>query len=280
MASGSLQFLEDGSWTKRLHAGWAAQAGLSAAMLAAAGVVAPNAPHTGRHGLFSLFLGAEGRATVDIGLATHDLPGACAAPVWEVHGIAVKPYAMCHFVHAATDAAIALHDQGIALDAVHDIEVLVPQAAVPLVCEPQARKRRPSNDYEAKFSLPYAVVCGLLRGRLDLQDLQPAAYQSADVQALMDRVRYSVDPDATFPRHYSGELRVTLADGTRMRHREAVNRGHAERPLSNAEVQRKFSANAALHFHRGWADSLMAQVLELQDLPQVRVLEDKLAQEP
>ena len=44
LASGSLQFLEDGAWTKRLHPGWAAQAGVQAARLAVHDIPAPTRP--------------------------------------------------------------------------------------------------------------------------------------------------------------------------------------------------------------------------------------------
>lgn len=288
MASGSLQFIEDGAWTKRWHAGWAAQAGMTAAALAAAGVVAPTAPYGGRYGLYASHLDDAGRQALDLSVATWALPGGdsgCGdAAHWELSDIAVKPFAMCHFVHAATDAAIAMQAALIArgLDAtqVHDIEVLVPQAAVPLVCEPQWRKRRPGNAYEAKFSLPYAVASGLMRGCLGLRELEPAAYLDPAAQALMDRVRYTVDTNSTFPLHYSGEVRLTLADGTQLQRREAVNRGHADRPLHNDEVQAKFMDNATRHFARGHAQAVLDQVLRVDRLTSVRILEDLLAHDP
>ncbi len=280
MAAGSLQFIEDGAWTKRWHAGWAAQAGITAAVLVAEGVVAPAAPFSGRYGLFHAFLGESGREAADLSLATRGLPSGDSHTTWELNHIAVKPYAMCHFVHAAIDAAIALHRQGIKVDEIREIEVLVPAAAVPLVCEPAARKRRPGNDYEAKFSLHYAVASGLLRGKLGLQELVPEAYGNAAVLALMDRVRHVVDAHATFPRHYSAEVRVTLADGTQHHHREAVNRGHAERPLTNSEVQDKFIANASLHFSTDHAHAVCETVLGLDRLASVRSLDDVLAVDP
>ncbi len=280
MAAGSLQFIEDGAWTKRLHAGWAAQAGITAAMLAAQGVVAPVAPYTGRYGLFHAYLDDAGRGAVDLSLATLQLGGAGVAPVWQLPQIAVKPFAMCHFVHAATDAAIELHRTGLEPAQIRDVEVLVPHAAVALVCEPAARKRRPQNDYDAKFSLPYAVACGLLRGRLGLKELEPQAFASEEVQALMDRVRYSVDPESTFPRHYSGEVRVTLADGSQVRHREAVNRGHADRPLTNEEVGAKFTDNATLHFAAPRVRAIERAVLGLDSLDSARRLEELLGVEP
>jgi 2-methylcitrate dehydratase PrpD len=280
MASGSLQFLEDGAWTKRLHPGWAAQAALTAATFAAHDMPAPAAAYEGRYGLYPLYLGAAGLANADLGLATAGLgaDGACAT--WETLNIAVKPFAVCHFSHACTDAAIALHRTGLDVARIRSVQMLVPAGTVPVVCEPLVAKRQPQGDYDAKFSLPYAVASGLLRGRLGLQDLTPAAYTDPAALALMQRIGYQVDPDSTFPRHYSGELVVTLMDGSVLRQREAVNRGHAERPLSNAEVREKFFDNAAIHFASAHAQAICAQVLALDQLPDVRTLEALLAQPP
>lgn len=274
-ASGSLQFLEDGAWTKRLHPGWAAQAGVQAALLAARDIPAPAAPYTGRYGLFASYLGDSLQARIDPALGTAGL-----GEVWELEQIAIKPFPMCHFVHAAADAAIALRAAGVDAAAVQSIEVLMPAGTMPVVCDPIAAKRRPGSDYDAKFSLPYAVASGLLRGRLGLRELQPEAYTDPAAHALMDKLLCVADPDATFPRHYSGEVRVTMADGRTHRHREAVNRGHAERPLTNGDIRAKFVDNARLHFSASHTDAVVSSVLGLQDQPQLRDLEDLLAREP
>jgi len=275
LASGNLQFLEDGAWTKRLHPGWAAQAGVQAARLAAHGIPAPTAPYEGRFGLFRAYLGEALKEKVDTTLGSAGL-----GSVWELENIAIKPFPMCHFVHAAADAAIALHGRGLKPADIESIEALMPAGTMPVVCEPIAAKRRPASDYDAKFSLPYAVASGLLRGRLGLQELLPAAYTEPAALALMDRVRCSTDTASTFPRHYSGELRVTLKNGEVLSHREPVNRGHAERPLSNAEIVAKYQANATLHFSAERAQQVQQLLLALPQLADVSTLETLLAQDP
>jgi 2-methylcitrate dehydratase PrpD len=279
MASGTLQFIEDGSWTKRLHPGWAAQSGLSAANFAAHGIIAPRAPYEGRFGLYRCYLGQAEHASIDLALATRGLSDE-APMTWEIDNIAVKPFPACHFVHASADAAIALHRQGLRIEDIQRVDVLVPAGVVQSVCEPLASKRRPISEYDAKFSVPYAVASGLLRGRFALKDLLPAAYSDPPALALMERIHYRADLDSTFPRHYTGEVRVVLADGRVLRHREAINRGHAERPLSNEEVRDKFFDNAALHFSPGHAKAVCDQVLALDRLPSAGTLEAMLAQDP
>jgi 2-methylcitrate dehydratase PrpD len=280
MASGSLQFIEDGAWTKRMHPGWSAQSAIVAATLAANGVVAPQAPYEGRYGFYRLYLGEREYERIDLSLATAGFDRDGQPTQWEVMNVAVKPFPMCHFVHASADAAIALHRAGLDASRIRSVEVRVPAGVVQSVCEPVAGKRRPQSDYEAKFSLHYAVASGLLRGRLGLQELTPAAFEDEAARSLMDRVQYVEDADTTFPRHYTGEVRVTLDDGRTLQHREPVNRGHAERPVSNDEVRAKFFDNATLAFAREHAEAIAAAVVDADRAPSMRPLEALLATDP
>src|SRR4051812_14373126 len=55
MASGIIEYLAEGTWTKRMHAGWAAQSGMRAALLARAGFSGPRTVFEGVHGFFHGF---------------------------------------------------------------------------------------------------------------------------------------------------------------------------------------------------------------------------------
>src|SRR5262249_57545966 len=59
MASGIIEYLAEGAWTKRLHPGWAAQSGLRAALLGRAGFYGPRTVFEGVHGLFHGFAHAR-----------------------------------------------------------------------------------------------------------------------------------------------------------------------------------------------------------------------------
>ena len=73
MAGGIIEYLAEGAWTKRLHAGWAAQSGIRAALLARQGFVGPRTVFEGVHGLFNGFAhtteGDYGALTDDFGSA-------------------------------------------------------------------------------------------------------------------------------------------------------------------------------------------------------------------
>jgi 2-methylcitrate dehydratase PrpD len=271
LASGNLQFIEDGSWTKRLHPGWAAACGITAASLAQDDIPAPRDAYEGRFGLYRSHLPPAELENCDFSLSTAGL-----GRVWELDNVAVKPFPACHFVHGCADAAIALHRQGVKLAWVRSIEALVPEGVVKAVCEPVAAKRRPKNDYDAKFSLPYAVASGLARGRFGLAELLPEAFSEPRIEELMDKIDYAVDRASTFPKHYSGEVRVTLDDGRTLGERVAVNRGNPERPLTNAEIEAKFFENCGLTLAEGAARRIRDEVLGLDALANAARFESTL----
>ncbi len=259
MASGSLEFLEDGAWNKRLHPGWAAQAGITAAVLARQGFVGATSPYAGRFGLYNLY-SAGGLARRDLSLATAGL-----GTTWELERTAIKPYPACHFTHASVDAALLLREAGLRPEQVERIEALMPEQVIPVVCEPESNKRRPANAYDAQFSIPFLVAAALVRGRLTLGELD--ALHDPDILALASRVGYAVDPKSPFPRSYSGELVVTTTDGRTLRQREEINRGASERPLSNNDIVEKFAGNAALALSPERAETVRRAVLGLETAP-------------
>lgn len=239
MASGSLEFVEDGAWNKRLHPGWAAQAGITAAALAREGFVGATRPYDGRFGLFKSYMGSYADQA-DFKLATAGL-----GDTWELMQTAIKPYPACHFTHACIDAALILREQGVTADQVRQIEVRVPAGTHKVICLPEANKLKPANSYDAQFSVQWLTAAALVRGRLGLAELEPSEIVDPEIMALTQKVRFSDYPDSPFPRAYSGEVVISLTDGRTVSHREHINRGAAERPLTNGEIVEKFRANAA-----------------------------------
>ncbi len=236
MASGSLEFLQDGAWTKRAHPGWAAQAAITAATMARHGFIGPKATYEGRFGLYNSHLGSSFQLR-DIGQAIASM-----GSLWETMNIAVKPIPACHFTHACADAASMLHHAVNIADIKH-ITAKVPAGVMKTVCEPESAKKRPANSYDAQFSIPYSIATGLRYGRFDLSALNQDAYTDPVSLALADKVDCVADAEADFPRYYSGEVVVEMNDGSIHSHREAVNRGAHSRPITNDDVVAKYIEN-------------------------------------
>jgi len=261
MASGNMQFLEDGAWNKRFHPGWAASAGITAAALAREGFIGSSNAYEGRYGLYNSFLGCGPRTELtDPSLVTAGL-----GSVWELMQTAIKPFPTCHLTHGAIDAALILLDKIPDVSAIESITVKVAEATHPIICEPEVNKKKPANDYDAKFSVQFLVAAALHRGRLTLDELEPEFLSDPDILALTNRVLFVDDPDSLYPKAYSGEVEITLLDGQKLSHREAVNRGAADRPLSNDEIVIKWRDNAAMMVNAERAELLEHALLDLDE---------------
>jgi 2-methylcitrate dehydratase PrpD len=261
MAAGSMEFLEDGSWTKRFHPGWAAASGLTAASLATHGFQSPLRAYEGRFGLYRAYLGPHAPdAALD--------PFAGLGERWETLSVALKPYPVCHFNHACGDAALALRaEHGFDAADVVAVTARIHRNQMPVVCEPLAAKQRPQNEYDAKFSLPYFVAACLVRGRFTLEELEPASLGDPRILELCRRVTCEHDPQSAYPRYFSGGVTIELRDGRRLERHEGVNRGTDARPLTGAQVERKFFDNCERAIPRAQAQRVLEAVMALERAP-------------
>lgn len=274
MASGSLEFLSDGAWTKRQHPGWAGVCGVTAAAMAKQGFEGPMQAYEGRYGLFNLHLGKHIGATADY---DADIVTAGLGESWELSNVAFKPYPACHFNHAFADAALTLQkEHSLWPGEIDSIVARIGEGQVQVVCEPEADKRRPRNEYEAQFSVHYIIAAALSRGRFTLDELDPNAFNDPAILELCDRVTYEVDEQSNYPRYYSGEVTVRTKDGREVTHREVHNRGSDANPLTTADLEEKFFANATRCVSRDRAQQVLDLVMKLDRAPDLTELGDAL----
>ena len=240
MAGGVIEGNRTGGTVKRIHCGWAAHAAVSAARLAAHGITGPPTVLEGRFGFFRAFLdGHYDAAAIDDGLGER----------WEVPGIFFKPYPANHFTHAGIDAALALREQGVSLDDVEALSLGVAEPTVRTIGEPIDVKRAPATGYQAQFSGPYTVVAALLGGGglgLGLDDFTDALATDGARRSHMAKVTVigHADCDAIFPNQFPAVLTARLHDGRELEQAVMSNRGGPQRPLSDQELERKFTDNA------------------------------------
>ena len=138
--------------------------------------------------------------------------------------------------------------------------------------------RRGQHDPLVLAGITIEIAAGLLRGKFTLQELHDEALKDEAILSLAAKVDYAIDPDTTFPRHYGGEVVVRLADGRELRRREAVNRGSADRPLSNDDIVAKFMENGTYGLSEEKAVRIRKAILETAEAAPARELAEALGE--
>jgi 2-methylcitrate dehydratase PrpD len=241
MAGGIIEYLAEGAWTKRLHAGWAAQSGIRAALLARGGFVGPRTVFEGVHGLFHGFAhttkGDYDALTGDFGTR------------WVTDTLAFKPYPCGTMAQPYIDCARRLAASGARAEDISEIVCEVAEGTVHRLWEPLADKQRPRNGYSAKFATPYLLATGFVHGGVGLGAFTEAAIRDPQVLALAAKVKFVIDPDNPYPNNYTGHIRAIMNNGSVIEERQPYLRGGAHEPLTRQDATDKFALNAQ---HGGW----------------------------
>jgi 2-methylcitrate dehydratase PrpD len=274
-AAGLLECWVDGTETKFLHSGFAAQSGLTAALLAEAGVSGPPEVFEGRFGLFASHLQdpaiAKNFGRITGGLGTH----------WESRNSSFKPFPTAHVLHPYVSAILRLRSEhGVRAADVVRIECPVAEFNVPIVCEPVAEKRAPATQAHCRVCLQYTMAEALYAGSLGKHAYADAMRLNPEVLALARKVEYVVDPAFPGPGRFKGAVRVTLADGRVLTEVEEYNRGSAENPMSETELRAKFDDNASGFLSAAARDRLAREIARTENLPDVRTLVDLTVEKP
>ncbi|MGE3844128.1 MAG: MmgE/PrpD family protein [Vicinamibacterales bacterium] len=242
MASGIIEYLAEGTWTKRMHAGWAAQSGLRAALMARAGFVGPPTVLDGVHGFYRAFAPSvvpNFEPLLD-GLGTR----------WVTDTVAFKPYACGTMTQPFIDCAIQLARTGVTAESIQSVVCEVAEGTVHRLWEPVEVKWRPPTAYAAKFSTPYCMAVGFFDGRAGFAQFTDARIADEAVLTLCRKIRYVINPHDDYPRNFSGHLRATLSDGRILECRQSHMRGGAHAPLAVDEIENKFVDNVV---YGGWS---------------------------
>lgn len=249
MASGIIEYLGDGSWTKRMHPGWAAQSALRAYGIAKAGFKGPRHVFEGTHGAFTAF--AHPITPLTENLFT-DLGSS-----WVMDSITFKPYPCGTMVQPYIDCAMALKARSVSTKGIRRIVCKTAEGIVHRLWEPLDLKQNPPTAYAAKFSVPYGVALGLVRGHAELGDFTDASVTDPDLLAIAAKVGFEVDSANPYPAAFTGHVRIEYEDGSVEEAERGHMRGGAVEPLSRQEIDDKFRANMRFGGHEN-PDAVLA----------------------
>ena len=268
-AAGSLEFLSDGAYTKRFHAGWAAHSGVLAAELAREGFTGPASIIEGKLGFLH---GYSSESNPD------DVYRGWADP-WEVLNTSIKPHACCRYKQGPIDCLMAIMEKHeLRPEDVNGVDIAVLEAGFALVAEPIDKKRHPESVVDAQFSMPFGAALAVLRRDASLDRYSPDEIDSDDIKSFMARVNCIRDPelDREFPKKWPARVAVTTTDGRIFEHHLEYPKGDPENPLSWDELIAKFTSLASQVLPKSQCDKIVSLVRRLDQLDDISEFVDVL----
>jgi 2-methylcitrate dehydratase PrpD len=245
-----------GTMTKPLHAGRAAENGVTAALLAGAGHTAALNILEARRGFFNATAG---------GYDEGKISGRLGKPYFmQEPGISVKPYPSGSLSHPAQDLILELmnaHD--LHADDIETIEVGTNSNVPNALIYPM-----PKTALEGKFSIPFCMAIGVLERKAGIGQFVDKKVRERRVVELMERVTLYVDDEMESLGYdqVRSKIRIKLKDGKVLEGRADVARGHPLKPMSWAELSEKFRDCAALVLPRKNAEEVIRLVGQLPEL--------------
>ena len=236
MASGIIEYLAEGTSTKRLHPGWAAGCGWQSANIAKSGFIGPRTVFEGTHGVFNTF--AKTNIKPDFLHITNNLGNK-----WECANLAIKPYACGTMAQPFIDCAIKLKNKISNIDEIDKIIAQVGEGTVHRLWEPLKEKQNPSSPYGAKFSVPYCIAVGLIDGEAGLKQFTHERLKDSNIIKLASKVTYEINPNDEYPKNYTGDITIYKKDGSIISANQSCLRGGKNAPLRKEEIDLKFEAN-------------------------------------
>ena len=236
MSSGIIEYLAEGTWTKRIHPGWAASSGIHAALLGRSDFLGPRTVFEGTHGFFKAFTIKEIEndfSHLVEGLGTR----------WECKNLAFKPYACGTMAQPFVDCAIQIKKQISDLTQIKSIKAKVGEGTVHRLWEPREEKNNPSTPYSAKFSVPYCVAVALVKGGAGLEEFNVTNIKDPEILKIANLMTYEIDPNDEYPKNYTGTLIVETIDGKIIEAKQPCFRGGKKQPLTKEDFDSKFNKN-------------------------------------
>lgn len=258
-SGGLWAFIHDGSQSKKLHAGRAAEGGVLAVLSAQAGISGPGQLFTARWGGFLQTLAP-----------TTAEPAALVAELgqtWKLLRCSIKPYASCRGTHSAIDATgILLQRLAVAGSDIAQVQITLSPFLYEMCGDEQI-----SSLAAAQMSIRYAVAARLVYGHAGLDAYGGTQRRDPVLLAAIARVNLQVDP--TFSA--DGEPLVTLVSkqGDSLSLRVDIALGAPANPINDEQLRDKFISLACKALPVQQAGHLWRTVLSLEECDDVRVVE-------
>jgi 2-methylcitrate dehydratase PrpD len=259
-----------GTMTKPFQAGHAAESGVVSAELVALGWTAAEQILEADRGFFHAFGGSYDPTAIADRLGK---PWTFASP-----GISLKPYPSGSLAHPAmTEMARLIEANNIQAAQVDKVDVGANHNMTTTLLH-----HRPENGLQAKFSMECCMAILLLKHKAGLSEFSDKVVQQADVQEMIRRINFYVDPEAESAGYdkMTSLLKIYLKDGRVITGRADFAKGSPTNPMTFEEAAAKFRGCAE---YAAWprvkTEKIVALVKDLDSVADMTALMPLLSAE-
>jgi 2-methylcitrate dehydratase PrpD len=250
-ASGNMEYVSQGSPSKRLQVAKAAHDGVLSATLAKLGYAGPHTILEGQAGFINSYsIGGDTKRLI------QDMDQR-----FEITRTGIKNFGCCRYMHSPMDAALqAIEYETCELESIDEIQVGLVSAGWDLVAEPRHLKYEPKTPDEARFSLPFGVATAILHGRALVQEFSENNIYDETILSLARKVSIHHDSslDSAFPEKWPSWCQILFKDGSKLSAKVATTKGDPDYPLTTEEVFEKFHILAKMY----WSSSQCRKIKE------------------
>jgi len=251
-AAGLFAFMADGTMTKVLHAGKAAQNGILSALLAKEGFTGPSTVLENERGFYRAFADTFDPRRILNGLGER----------YEILNTYVKFHASCRHSHPAIDAILDIRkSQSFQPEEIEKVNFYTYTIAAKFVEGKQVQ-----TPLSGRMSLPYSASVALLEGRVGPEEFKPKKLKDERVRILMDRIDVFPDQelDKMVPNHRGAKAEVILKDGRRFTAEVLDAKGEPENPGSGGDLYDKFRLLARVVFKEERIEKIIEKIHRLE----------------
>ena len=256
-AAGSMEFLSDGAFSKRFHAGWSAHSGVLAAQLAQEGFTGPETIIEGKFG----FLHACSASS-----NPEKILGGWGEP-YEVMRTSIKPHACCRYKQGPIDCILTImRENNLAPEDIDKVVLSVLKAGFALVVDPWEQKLNPKSILDAQFSMAYGAAAAILYGRAFLDEYGADNINSSRIREMMQRIECVEDADIEigYPQRWAAKAVIWTKDSRKLDTRVDYPKGDPENPMTWEEVIDKFQRLTAPVFTVEKIEKIVTYVRNLE----------------
>lgn len=263
-AAGLFAFMADGTMTKTLHAGKAAQNGILSAYLAKEGFTGPAYILEDKRGFYKAFADTFNPQRVLEGLGEK----------YEIMNTYVKFHASCRHSHPAVDAILDISGRTpLHPEEIEKVHVYTYTIAAKLIDGKQV-----STPISGKMSLPYSAAVAMISGKVGLDEFKPKVMNDRVIRALMEKIDVFPDPelDKMVPDHRGARAEIILKDGRKLASEILDAKGEPENPGSGNDIYDKFRMLAGTVFKSDKVERLLEKIDGLEKIGDISELTNLL----